>query len=138
MSIERGTSEGGAARPIAKSNLRPRRSSSGQGCEAARIPARLRGIGIGWATRQAGALRAAACPFSKGRREMATQEELQIRLERLEAARASGILTVDYDGRRVTYRSDAELAAAIGYVRRQLETTARVTTIVLSTTKGLA
>lgn len=69
---------------------------------------------------------------------MATQEELQIRLERLEAARASGILTVDYDGRRVTYRSDAELAAAIGYVRRQLETTARVTTIVLSTTKGLA
>lgn len=68
---------------------------------------------------------------------MATPAELQARIEKLEAARASGLMTVDFDGRRVTYRNDSEIAAAIGYVRRQLDE-GRVTTIVFTTSKGLS
>ena len=41
---------------------------------------------------------------------MADATTLATQLAQLEAARASGVLTVEYDGRPVTYRSDAELA----------------------------
>lgn len=41
-------------------------------------------------------------------------------VDALEAALASGELTVDYDGRRVTFRGIAELKDAIGYVKQQL------------------
>lgn len=51
---------------------------------------------------------------------MATLTDLQSRLDKLETARGSGILTTEYDGRRVTFKSDADLAAAIAYVKQQI------------------
>lgn len=44
----------------------------------------------------------------------------QADLDRLEAALASGELRVEYDGRRVEFRTVADLKAAIAYVREQL------------------
>ena len=44
---------------------------------------------------------------------MATAAELRARREALAAQRASGVARVSYDGKTVTYGSDAELAAAI-------------------------
>lgn len=44
----------------------------------------------------------------------------QADLDKLETALASGQLTVDYDGRRVTFRSVAELRSAIDYVKAEL------------------
>lgn len=44
----------------------------------------------------------------------------QADVDNLEAALASGELTVEQDGRRVTYRSVAEIKAALGYAREQL------------------
>ena len=41
-------------------------------------------------------------------------------LAALEKALASGELTVEYDGKRVTYRSVAELRQAIDYVKSEL------------------
>jgi hypothetical protein len=37
----------------------------------------------------------------------------------LESALASGVLTVSYNGRSTTYRSAADLVAAINYFKRQ-------------------
>ena len=48
----------------------------------------------------------------------------QTQLDALEAALASGALTVEYDGRRVTYRSVAELKEAIAEVRTALDAAA--------------
>ena len=48
-----------------------------------------------------------------------TLEALQAQLDVLRDARATGIRTVEYDGRRVEYRSDSELAAAISDVERR-------------------
>lgn len=59
-------------------------------------------------------------------------------LATLEAARASGVLTAEHDGSRVTYRSDRELAAAIGYLKAQIAGSGRVNTIVFETSKGLS
>jgi hypothetical protein len=39
----------------------------------------------------------------------------------LEAALASGELTVEYNGRRVTYRSPQDILVAIAYLRRLSE-----------------
>jgi len=44
----------------------------------------------------------------------------QTDIDRLEAALMRGELTVEYDGQRVTYRSVAELKAAIGYGKEAL------------------
>ncbi len=44
----------------------------------------------------------------------------QADLDNLERALASGQLSVQYDGKSVTYRSVAELTAAIAYTREQL------------------
>jgi hypothetical protein len=68
---------------------------------------------------------------------MASQETLQLWLDRLQAARASGVLTVEYGDRRVTYRNDAELAAAIADVSRQLRGPQQVHTVLFQTSKGL-
>ena len=51
---------------------------------------------------------------------MADLATLLARLDELEMARASGILTTEYDGRRVTFKSDADQAAAIAYLKRQI------------------
>lgn len=50
-----------------------------------------------------------------------TLTELQAARSVLEAARYSGVRTVEYgDGRRVTYASDSELASALSEVNRQI------------------
>ena len=64
----------------------------------------------------------------------------QSQLDVLEAALASGALTVEYDGRRVTYRSVAELKEAIAEVRTALDAASgktRVRQIRVYSSKGV-
>jgi len=64
----------------------------------------------------------------------------QIQLDALEAALASGALTVEYDGRRVTYRTVRELKEAIAEVKSALdiaEGKSRVRRIKVYSTKGV-
>jgi hypothetical protein len=49
-----------------------------------------------------------------------TLDELKSRHSALLAARYSGTRSVSYDGKTVTYGSDAELAAAIGDIERRI------------------
>ncbi|WP_159712948.1 phage head-tail joining protein [Geminicoccus flavidas] len=51
---------------------------------------------------------------------MATVEELTDRLEKLRKIRASGVLVVESDVDRITYRNDAEIATAIADLERQI------------------
>ena len=51
---------------------------------------------------------------------MATEQELADRLERLRQVRASGTLRVETENERIEYRSDADLAAAIADLERQI------------------
>ena len=70
---------------------------------------------------------------------MATVAELQARLEKLRQVRAYGHREVEWDGRRIRYASDAELAAAIVDLEQQLAAASgsRVHTVRFSTSKGL-
>lgn len=52
---------------------------------------------------------------------MATLSELQSRLEALHKARDGGALTIEHGDKRITYRSDAELAAAIAGLEKRIE-----------------
>lgn len=58
----------------------------------------------------------------------------------LEAALASGALTVEQDGRRVTYRSVDELKAALAYVNASIDAAAGTlrAPLYVSSTKGVA
>ena len=49
-----------------------------------------------------------------------TLDELKLRLRALLSARYSGTRSVSYDGKTITYGSDAELAAAIGDIERRM------------------
>ena len=49
-----------------------------------------------------------------------TLDDLKLRHSALLAARYSGTRSVSYDGKTVTYGSDAELAAAIGDIDRRI------------------
>jgi hypothetical protein len=49
-----------------------------------------------------------------------TLEELKLRHSALLSARYSGTRSVSYDGKTVTYGTDAELAAAIGDIERRI------------------
>lgn len=49
-----------------------------------------------------------------------TLEELKLRHSALLGARYSGTRSVSYDGKAVTYGTDAELAAAISDVERRI------------------
>jgi hypothetical protein len=49
-----------------------------------------------------------------------TLNDLKTRHSALLAARYSGTRSVSYDGKSVTYGSDAELAAAIGDIERRI------------------
>jgi hypothetical protein len=51
---------------------------------------------------------------------MATEAELESRLEALRAQRDSAVARVSYDGRTVEYRSTAEIARAIAELEREL------------------
>lgn len=71
---------------------------------------------------------------------MADLPTLQARLENLKVALASGYLTVDYNGRHVTYRSIADIQAAIKDVETDingLKGTAFVRTYHMNSRKGL-
>jgi hypothetical protein len=71
---------------------------------------------------------------------MATLAELQDRLEKLRTARASGTSEVQFsDGRRVAYKADAQMAAAIADLERQIASydSTPTTTILVSASKGL-
>lgn len=47
-----------------------------------------------------------------------TPSEITAAIAALETALASGELTVEYNGRRVTYRSAAEIVSALDYFKR--------------------
>ena len=70
---------------------------------------------------------------------MADLATLSARLAALEAARATGVKSVTYEGREVVYRSDAEMAAAVADLRRQIADAAqtRVGAVTFSSSKGL-
>lgn len=66
-------------------------------------------------------------------------DELQTRLDELRRVRAEGRQSLTTKGREVTYRSDAQLAAAIADLERQIAamTTTPITTILVASSKGL-
>ena len=50
-----------------------------------------------------------------------TPEELNARRDALLAARYRGVRTVEIEGRRITYATDAEMAASIADLERRIE-----------------
>jgi hypothetical protein len=70
---------------------------------------------------------------------MADLATLTARLDALLDVRASGTLTVEIEGQRISYRSDPELAAAIADIERRIAAAQgrRITDIRLRTSKGL-
>jgi hypothetical protein len=69
-----------------------------------------------------------------------TVEQMIAQRDALLTARYAGIRTVEIDGRRVTYASDAEMAAAITDIERRLATISqdgRRRRILTSASKGL-
>ncbi|SDE25708.1 phage head-tail joining protein [Rhodospira trueperi] len=71
---------------------------------------------------------------------MADLATLIARRDALEGQMAAGVLTVEHDGKRVTYRNMAEMEAALSRLNRAIASasgTARVYTVRISTTKGL-
>lgn len=71
-------------------------------------------------------------------RDVADLAQLTAWRDALMAARYQGIRTVEYDGNRVTYASDAEMAAALGDLKRQITgTIARIFVVCLQSSKGL-
>lgn len=75
---------------------------------------------------------------------MATLDELNAQLAALRTARASGVRSIQFaagngSSRSIQYRDDHELAAAIASVEALIagDTTGRVHTILISTSKGL-
>jgi hypothetical protein len=68
-----------------------------------------------------------------------TVQELQARLEDLRKVRASGLRSAGYDGHQTEYRSDAELAAAIADLERQIAGYSRqpVRMVYVNASKGI-
>ena len=69
-----------------------------------------------------------------------TLEEMTAQRDALLAARYRGVRTVEIDGRRVTYASDTEMAAAITDLERRIATAqdgGRQRRILTSASKGL-
>lgn len=69
-----------------------------------------------------------------------TVEELTAQRDTLLAARFRGVRTVEIDGRRITYASDAEMAAAITDLDRRIvaaQEGGRKRRILTSASKGL-
>lgn len=57
----------------------------------------------------------------------------------LMAARYRGVRTVEYDGKRVTYATDGEMAAALADLERRIAAvgTARISVVRISSSKGV-
>lgn len=69
---------------------------------------------------------------------MANLAQLNAWRDALMAARYQGIRTVDYDGKRITYASDGEMAAALADLNRQIAGDAgRVSVVRIQSSKGL-
>ncbi len=71
---------------------------------------------------------------------MADLSDLQTQLDSLRAARAEGVRRVEFGDRRLEFRSDAELVAAIGGLERQIAQMSGATPVQIvrfSTSKGL-
>lgn len=70
---------------------------------------------------------------------MPSVPELEAMREKLLKARFAGVRTVEYDGRRVTYASDAEMAAALADLDRRIAAVSapRVSQVRISSSKGM-
>lgn len=69
-----------------------------------------------------------------------TPEEMIARRDALLAARYRGVRTVEYDGKRITYATDAEMAAALADLEKRIaigETGTPRRRLFTSATKGL-
>jgi hypothetical protein len=69
-----------------------------------------------------------------------TLEEMTAQRDALLAARFRGVRTVEVDGRRITYASDAEMAAAITDLERRIalaDAEGRRRRVLTSASKGL-
>jgi hypothetical protein len=64
--------------------------------------------------------------------------DLEAMREALLAARFAGVRTVEYEGRRITYSTDAEMAAALADLDRRIAAASapRVTQVRISSSKG--
>ena len=70
---------------------------------------------------------------------MVSIAELTAFRDALLKARYSGTKTVEYEGRRVSYATDAEMAAALADIERRIgaEETGRVTMVRINSNKGV-
>ena len=69
---------------------------------------------------------------------MADLAQLTAWRDALMAARYRGVRTVEYDGKRVTYASDGEMAAALADLNRQIAgATDRISVVRVQSSKGL-
>jgi hypothetical protein len=64
--------------------------------------------------------------------------QLEAMRDKLLKARFAGVRTVEYDGRRVTYASDAEMAAALADLEKRIAAASapRVAQVRISSSKG--
>jgi hypothetical protein len=68
---------------------------------------------------------------------MADTDQLLAWREALLRARYAGTRIVEYDGRKVEYRSDSEMASAMADLERRLGTGTRVTQVRINSSKGV-
>jgi hypothetical protein len=69
---------------------------------------------------------------------MADVADLEAMRDALLAARFAGVRTVEYEGRRITYATDAEMAAALSDLDRRIGAASapRVSQVRISSSKG--
>jgi hypothetical protein len=69
---------------------------------------------------------------------MADLAQLTAWRDALMAARYRGVRTAEYDGKRVTYATDGEMAAALADLNRQITgATDRISVVRIQSSKGL-
>lgn len=70
---------------------------------------------------------------------MADPAQLTAWRDALMAARYRGVRTVEYDGKRVTYATDGEMAAALADLDRKIAAagSSRVTVVRIASSKGV-
>ncbi len=69
---------------------------------------------------------------------MANLAQLSAWRDALMAARYRGVRTVEYDGKRVTYATDGEMAAALADLNRQIAgASGRISVVRIQSSKGL-
>lgn len=53
------------------------------------------------------------------------------------AARFQGVRTVEYDGKRITYATDTEMANALADLERRIASTSRISVVRIQSNKGV-